>query len=67
MNTISYDLVTECGMGFLEVLERQIDSTNIHTAIQLFITLTEYCQGIVEKLFALVSFFFFFIINYCPW
>jgi len=41
----SYDLVSEPALGFLETLEREIDATNIDIAIQLFVTLTEYCQG----------------------
>ncbi|KAL6077190.1 Inositol 1,4,5-trisphosphate receptor type 1, variant 2 [Balamuthia mandrillaris] len=40
----SYDLISETA-SYLEALERDIDATNIDIAIQLFITLTEYCQG----------------------
>jgi len=41
----SYDLVSEPALTFLEALEREIDATNIDIAIQLFVTITEYCQG----------------------
>jgi len=40
----SYDLITETAQ-FLEALEREIDPTNIDTAIQVFVTMAEYCQG----------------------
>eukprot|EP00026_Physarum_polycephalum_P000121 Phypoly_transcript_00121.p1 GENE.Phypoly_transcript_00121~~Phypoly_transcript_00121.p1 ORF type:complete len:2101 (+),score=228.03 Phypoly_transcript_00121:347-6649(+) len=43
-NIKSYDLISETA-AFLEALEREIDATNIDIAIQLFVTLTEYCQG----------------------
>jgi hypothetical protein len=41
----SYDLISETA-AFLESLEREIDPTNISIAIQVLITLTEFCQGI---------------------
>lgn len=40
----SYDLISETAT-YLEAVEREIDPTNIRIAQQLFITLTEYCQG----------------------
>ena len=40
----SYDLITETAQ-FLEALEREIDPTNIDTAIQVFVTMAEYSQG----------------------
>lgn len=40
----SYDLISETAT-YLEAVEREIDPTNIKIAQQLFITLTEYCQG----------------------
>lgn len=43
-DTVRYDLISETA-AFLEALEREIDATNIDIAIQLFTTLTEYCQG----------------------
>lgn len=43
-NLQSYDLVAETAL-YLEAMERDIDPTNIHLASQVFITLTEFCQG----------------------
>lgn len=43
-NDESYDLISETAT-YLEAVEREIDPTNIKIAQQLFITLTEYCQG----------------------
>lgn len=40
----SYDLVTETS-SYLEAIERNIDSGSVSTAIQVFDSLTEYCQG----------------------
>ncbi len=40
----SVDLISETA-GCLEALEGGIDKNNIDIAIQLFVTLTEYCQG----------------------
>jgi hypothetical protein len=40
----SYDLVSETAV-YLEALERNIDAGSVSTAIQVFNSLTEYCQG----------------------
>jgi len=53
-NVHSYDLVSETA-AFLEALEREVDVNNANIAIQLFETLTEYCQGpCYENQFALI-------------
>lgn len=43
-NVKSFDLISETA-AYLEALYREIGPTNIDTAVQVFTTLTEYCQG----------------------
>jgi len=43
-NYQSYDLISETA-ALLEAIEKDIDSTNLDQAVQLFATITEYCQG----------------------
>ena len=53
-NVKSYDLISETA-SYLEALYREIDSTNIDIAVQVFTTLTEYCQGpCIDNQYALI-------------